>query len=154
MSRRTRRQNHIQVYLSEELYERILREAAVQRQSVSECARAALEELYAIRDELSRPLEPSAEDTPIGAQLGHRLLRHHEERMAGAFSRQLDEIRVLGEQLRRLVAMTDRQYVSLMLYLPDVGQADGEKRAASAQRRYQSWRRAVENALKPTERRR
>jgi predicted HicB family RNase H-like nuclease len=137
----------VQVYLSTDLYERILREAAVQRRSVSECVRDALEEIYAIRDELSRPLEPEEDGASEGGRLAHRLLGQLEERMLGAFSRQLDEIRLLGEQHRRLEAMADRQYVSLMLYLPEVAQEDAEERSANANRRYHAWRRAVEKLL-------
>jgi len=57
MSPGARRPHQVRTYLEAELYERVLREAAVQRQSVSECVHDALEELYAIRDELSRPLD-------------------------------------------------------------------------------------------------
>ena len=154
MSARIRRPYHVRTYLSAELYERILREAAVQRRSVSECVHDALEELYAIRDELSRPLEVNVQDGSAGGQLAHRLLGQLEERMAGGLSRQLDEIRSLGERLRRLEAMTDRQYVSLMLYLPDVSEGDAEERSASANRRYQAWRRAVDKLLDSSKRRR
>jgi len=67
MSPGARRPHQVRAYLETELYERVLREAGVQRQSVSECIHEALEELYAIRDELSRPLETStAEGTEPG----------------------------------------------------------------------------------------
>ena len=73
MSPRSAR-HHVQTYVDQELYEQILREAAVQRQSVSECIRAALEEIYAIREELGRPLERDTEEGSPGARLGHRVL--------------------------------------------------------------------------------
>lgn len=60
MSPGARRPHQVRTYLEAELYEQVLREAAVQRQSVSECIHDALEELYAIRDELSRPLKMSS----------------------------------------------------------------------------------------------
>ncbi|MCP5057570.1 MAG: hypothetical protein GY937_12715 [bacterium] len=150
MSARTQRPYHVQAYLGTDLYERILREAAVQRQSVSECVREALEEMYAIRDELSRPLELSEDGGSEGGLLAHRLLGQFEERMLGAFSRQLDEIRILAEQNRRLEAMADRQYVSLMFYLPDVAQEDAEERSANVNRRHQAWRRAIDKLLDST----
>ncbi len=153
MSPPIRRPYHVRTYLNAELYERILREAAVQRRSVSECVRDSLEELFAIRDELSRPLELNADDGSAGGQLAHRLLGQFEERMAGGLNRQLEEIRSLGERLRRLEAMTDRQYVSLMLYLPDVSDGDAEERSMDANRRYQVWQRAVEKLLAPPKRR-
>ncbi|HUG35309.1 MAG TPA: hypothetical protein VML54_00070 [Candidatus Limnocylindrales bacterium] len=73
--------------------------------------------------------------------------RTWKERMTAAFSRQLAEIQSLDEQLRRLEAMADRQYVSLMLYLPDVPPEDAEGRAADAKQRYQAWRRAVDKLV-------
>lgn len=153
MSGRGQRPHHVQVYLGTDLYERILREAAVQRQSVSECAREALEEVYAIRDELTRPLEESPDQPAAGGRLAHRLLAELEERLSGGLSRQLDEICRLSDQIRRLEAMTDRQYISLMLYLPDVTPEDGEARLASANRRYETWRRAVDGLLENAKRR-
>jgi len=135
----------VRTYLETELYERVLREAAVQRQSVSECIHEALEELYAIRDELSRPLATStAEGT---GPLAHRLISALEERLLGAFSRQLEEIQELGTQIRRLDVMVDRQQVSLMLYLPDISREEEQARVANATRRYNAWREAVDNIL-------
>lgn len=139
--------HHVQTYVSQDLYEQILREAAVQRQTVSECIRAALEEIYAIREELGRPLEREPGDGSPGARLGHRVLGQFEERIVGGFSRQIDEIQALREQLRRLEAMLDRQYVGLMLQLPDVGPDEEQKRSAGASRRYHAWRRAVDKLL-------
>ena len=76
-----------------------------------------------------------------------------EARMTGGLSRQLDEIHLVAERLRRLEAMADRQYVSLMLYLPDVGEGEANERSASANRRYQAWRRAVDKVLDSPKRR-
>lgn len=154
MTSAARRPHQVRTYLGTELYERVLREAAVQRCSVSECIHDALQEVYAIRDELSRPLKLPGHEESAGARLGHRLVDELDERIMGAFSRQLDEIQALSEQLRRLEAMADRQYVSLMLYLPDVAEAEAEARSTSANRRYQAWRRAVDKMLGPLNRRR
>jgi hypothetical protein len=73
--------------------------------------------------------------------------------MTGGLSRQLDEIHLVAERLRRLEAMADRQYVSLMLYPPDVGEGEAKERSASANRRYQAWRRAVDKVLDSPKRR-
>ena len=85
--------------------------------------------------------------------LAHRLIGQMEARMTGGLSRQLDEIHLVAERLRRLEAMADRQYVSLMLYLPDVGEGEAKERSASANRRYQAWRRAVDKVLDSPKRR-
>jgi hypothetical protein len=153
MSDQTRRSYNVRAYVGPELYERILRDAAVQRCSVSDCVRDMLEELYAIRDELSRPLETGAADGTQRGPLAHRLLGQMEERMTGGLSRQLAEIHLLGDLLRRLEAMADRQYVSLMLYLPDLSDVELEERSASVNRRYEAWRRAVDRLLDPSKRR-
>jgi len=134
----------VRTYLEAELYERVLREAAVQRQSVSECIHDALEELYAIRDELSRPLEMSPREGSRAGPLAHRLISGLEERLLGAFSRQLEEIQELGTQIRRVEVMVDRQQVSLMLYLPDISKDEERERVPSAERRYKAWRDAVD----------
>ena len=154
MSSGVRRPHQVRTYLGTELYERVLREAAVQRCSVSECIHDALQELYAIRDELNRPLDLGKRKGSKAGPLAHRLMAQLEERMTGGLSRQLDEIHSLAERLRRLEAMADRQYVSLMLYLPDVGEDEAEDRSARANRRYQAWRRAVEKTLDSSKRRR
>ena len=60
MSTRSQRPHHVQVYLSTEMYKRILREAEVERRSVSECVREALEELLGG----SSPLALDAIGTP------------------------------------------------------------------------------------------
>ena len=85
--------------------------------------------------------------------LARRLIGQMEARMTGGLSRQLDEIHLVAERLRRLEAMADRQYVSLMLYLPDVGEGEAKERSASANRRYQAWRRAVDKVLDSPKRR-
>ena len=147
MSPGARRPHQVRTYLEADLYERVLREAAVQRQSVSECIHDALEELYAIRDELSRPLKMSSEEGSGAGPLAHRLLSGLEERLLGAFSRQLEEIQGLGTELRRVEMMVDRQQVSLMLYLPDVSKEEEQARVPAAERRYKAWRNAVDKLV-------
>ena len=139
-----RRPHQVRTYLEAELYERVLREAAVQRQSVFECIHDALEELYAIRDELSRPLEMGPGEGSGAGPLAHRLISGLEARLLGAFSRQLEEIQDPGTQIRRVEVMVDRQQVSLMLYLPDISKDEEQERIRSAERRYKAWRDAVD----------
>ncbi len=49
--------------------------------------------------------------------------------------------------------MIDRQYVSLMLYLPDISERDAEKRSASATHRYRTWQQAVNKLVDSSKRR-
>ena len=54
---RQRYRHELRVYVSADLYERLVREAASRRITVSECVRTDLKEFYAIKDELMAPLE-------------------------------------------------------------------------------------------------
>ena len=79
------------------------------------------EELYAIRDELSRPIEVARRAGAARPRLIHRLLAETETRLAADLDRHVAELATLKNAIRRLEAMLDRQYIGLMLYLPDVG---------------------------------
>ncbi len=50
--------------------------------------------------------------------------------------------------LRRIESMLDRQYLGLMLHLPDVPEELRKARTASANDRHLSWRRAVEQLIR------
>ena len=147
MSRRHRVEHRVRSSIGRELYERLLREAASRRISVSHCIRMDLEELYAIRDELSQPIELTRSAGAAKPRLIHRLLAETETRLAADLDRHLAEVTALGDVTRRLEAMLDRQYVGLMLYLPDVADELHDDQAKVALRRYEAWRRAVEKLL-------
>ena len=106
-----------------------------------------LEELYAIRDELSQPIEVTRSAGVAKPRIIHRLLAETETRLAADLDRHLAEVGALGDAVRRLEAMLDRQYVGLMLYLPDVADELHDDQAKVALRRYEAWRRAVEKLL-------
>ena len=147
MSRKHRVEHRVRSSVGQELYERLLREAASRRISVSHCIRMDLEELYAIRDELSQPIEVARSGGGAKPRLIHRLLAETETRLADDLDRHLAEVGALGDAVRRLEAMLDRQYVGLMLYLPDVADELHDDQAKVALRRYEAWRRAVEKLL-------
>ena len=147
MSRKRRVEHRVRASVGQELYERLLREAASRRISVSHCIRMDLEKLYAIRDELSQPIEVARSAGAAKPRLIHRLLAETETRLAADLDRHLAEVGALGDAVRRLEAMLDRQYVGLMLYLPDVADELHDDQAKVALRRYEAWRRAVEKLL-------
>ena len=147
MSRKHRVEHRVRSSVGQELYERLLREAASRRISVSHCIRMDLEELYAIRDELSQPIEVARSGGGAKPRLIHRLLAETESRLAADLDRHLAEVGAIGDAVRRLEAMLDRQYVGLMLYLPDVADELHDDQAKVALRRYEAWRRAVEKLL-------
>lgn len=148
MTAKPRVEHRVRSSVGSALYERILREAAARRLTVSHCIRVDLEELYAIRDELARPVAVTPAGNGKRSALLHRLLAEMETRIAADLGRQLEELETLRDTVRRLEAMLDRQYVGLMLYMPEVP-ADGEDaRARGAHRRYEVWKEAVEEMLR------
>jgi hypothetical protein len=109
--------HEIRSYVGVDLYERLLREAAARRLTVSECVRLDLAELYARRDRLQERLDSGAEAT-AAAEVEHRLLR--------------------------LELMIDRFYLGVMMHLAEVPDGLRAARADSAEARYRSWVAAVE----------
>jgi hypothetical protein len=148
VSRKRRVEHRVRASVGSALYERIVREAAARRLSVSLCIRTDLEELYAIRDELSRPIEVGRDGQQERPRLVHRLLQETEARLAGDLGRQLAELASLKDAVRRVEAMVDRQYVGLMLHLPDVPEQDHGARARGVRRRYEVWQQAVNERLR------
>jgi len=106
-----------------------------------------LEELYAIRDELSQPIEVTRR-AAARPRLIHRLLAGTETRLAADLDRHLAEVGALGDAVRRLEAMLDRQYVGLMLHLPEVPDGDAKARSTSALERHRAWKCAVRELLR------
>ena len=148
MKEKPRVEHRVRASVNSALYERILREAAARRLSVSHCIRLDLQELYAIRDELARPVEMTAPGPGKRSALLHRLLAGTETRLAADLGRQLGELDALRDAVHRLEVMLDRQYVGLMLYLPEVPAKSEDTRARGALRRYEAWREAVEQLLR------
>lgn len=147
MKKQARVEYRIRSSVSSALYERILREAAARRLSVSRCIRADLQELYAIRDELARPIQVAPAEPGKKSALLHRLLAETETRLAADLGRQIGELESLRSAVRRIEVMLDRQYAGLMLYLPDVPENREDARARGAHRRYEAWKEAVRNLL-------
>lgn len=143
---RSRSQYEVRSYAGRELYQRILREAAVRKQTVSQCVRADLEQHYATRDELLAAFEcdPRAEEHRT---LMHALLAGMEERLAASIGRQVATLAALEERLRLLETMIDRHYLGMMLHLAEVPGEEHEGRFDSAEERRRAWRTAVQEFL-------
>jgi len=62
VKRQRRSQFELRSYAGADLYERVLREAAARRLSVSECVRTDLSQYYAIRDELTECVQVDEND--------------------------------------------------------------------------------------------
>lgn len=144
MTRRNRSQYDVRTYLGAELYERVLREAAARRLSLSECVRDDLLQFYDLRDELASALRVERSDRPTGQRILHTLLDPMEERIAASIGVQAAALSDLGERLRRLEWMIDRHYLGLMLHLPDVAEDLRDERSSSAIARHRAWKREVD----------
>jgi hypothetical protein len=142
--RQRRSQFELRCYAGPDLYERVLREAAARRVSVSECVRNDLSEYYAIQDELAGVV---AVDQSPGARLGrrilHTLLAEMETRLVASMDRQSS---VFEESLRAVAWMIDRGLLMLMGELEEG--SDGQPRLLlTAVQRHEAWRIVVQESL-------
>jgi hypothetical protein len=143
--RQRRSQFELRCYAGPDLYQRVLREAAARRISVSECLRSDLSAYYAIQDELAGVIEV---DQSLGAQPGrrilHTLLAEMETRLAASMDRQSS---VFEESLRAVAWMIDRALLVLLGTLEE-GSDDGRpRRPLTAVQRHDAWRIAVQEGL-------
>lgn len=144
MSRARRSQFEVRSYAGRDLYERVLREAAARRISVSECVRTDLTGYYAIQDELSGCVRVGdAYKAAPARRILHTLLAEMEERFVATIDRQTS---AFSESLQVLAWMIDRGYLGSMLHFPDVPPADRDTRSKRAQDRLVAWRDAVRDS--------
>ena len=106
--KRKRVRHEIRSYAGAELYSRLLREAAARGQTLSECVRRELEELYAFRDELGDALRIAGEDGAPSRGLLDAALRGMEARLAADYGAQAERLDRLAADVARLQAMIDR----------------------------------------------
>jgi hypothetical protein len=151
MARGKRRPYEVRAYVSRELYDRLLREAAARHLNVSECLRADLEEFYAIRDELASAVSAKAAETSPGRRIMHTLLSEMEARIAADITSQAPRLLEIEKRLAQVAAMIDRHYAGMMLHLPEVPDSDAKARSTSALNRYRAWKRAVTELLQDDE---
>jgi hypothetical protein len=142
--RQRRSQFELRCYAGSDLYERVLREAAARRVSVSECVRADLSTYYAIQDELAGvvAVDPSPAAGP-GRRILHTLLAEMETRLVASMDRQSS---VFEESLRAVAWMIDRGLLMLLGKLEEG--SDGQpRRLLTAVQRHEAWRIVVQESL-------
>jgi len=142
--RQRRSQFELRCYAGRGLYERVLREAAARRVSVSECVRSDLSAYYAIQDELAGVV---AVDQSPGARPGsrilHTLMAEMETRLVASMDRQSS---VFEESLCALAWMVDRGLLMLLGKLEEG--SDGQpRRLLTAVQRHEAWRTVVQESL-------
>jgi hypothetical protein len=138
-----RLRHEVRAYVGVDLYERLVRETAARRITVAECLRRDLAAHYALRDELAEPFERDRRRSGE-RPLVHRLLGEMETRLAAELGTGADQRAEISAQITRVEAMIDRLYFGIMLHLAEVPDEARPARAASADERYRSWRKAVE----------
>jgi hypothetical protein len=118
MNRQRRSQFEFRCYAGVELYERVLREAAARRISVSQCVRADLSQYYAIHDELTGciQVDKSGSGDELSRRIMHTLLAEMETRMVASLDRQGS---VFEESLNVIAWMIDEALVTILSAFPD-----------------------------------
>jgi hypothetical protein len=135
----------MRVYVSADLYERLVREAASRRTTVSECVRADLREFHAIKDELMAPLEVREDGGEVRRRIIHQLVAEMETRVVAGLDRLSVEFSsAVGRQSVLLGSTINQAYTGIVVFLD--GDIPAEARDAgveSARRRVTDWRKGV-----------
>ena len=142
---RQRYQHELRAYVGADLYERLVREAASRRITVSECVRADLREFYAIKDELMAPLEVRGGGGEVRRRIIHQLLAEVETRLiAGLDQLSVEFSNAVGRQSVLLASMIDQAYTGIMVFLDGEIPAEArDARVESARLRVTAWRNGV-----------
>jgi hypothetical protein len=139
------RQQELRLWLPPDLYERVLRDAAVAGVSLSRCVRDRLEAHLALEEELLHVVvrDVREQGRAAGAALRLRLLDELEARLAATLGRQADSLAQVASDLRLVVCQLDRAYAGLVgnVLLKDV--RDLDHRVAQAEALCVRWREAA-----------
>jgi hypothetical protein len=130
-------------------YERVLREAAARRLSISECVRTDLGQYYAIRDELTEcvHVEESDPDGEPRKRIMHTLLAEMETRLVAGLDRQGS---IFEESLNVIAWMIDESLMTTLTAFPD-DQPGVYRPHMSVFQRHEGWRAKVAEKLTSTE---
>ena len=142
---RRRYRHEVRVYVGADLYERLVREAASRRITVSECVRTDLKEFYAIKEELMAPLEIGDGGGEVRRRIIHQLLAEMETRLVAGLDRLSVEFSdAVARQGVLLASMIDQAYTGISVFLD--GEIPAEARDArikNARLRVTAWRNGV-----------
>ena len=133
-----RRLHHVACYLKPDEYSQLKEQAAKRRLSLSTYVKGCLlghHEAPAFKN------DPSSADTAAVLHLSQESERWIAE-LAGAKA---------GEVLHRLavvLTMLDRFALTMLIHIPEVAKEQRKSAAASGERRYQNWKRAVDELVR------
>jgi hypothetical protein len=129
----------MRVYVSADLYERLVREAASRRTTVSECVRADLREFHAIKDELMAPLEVREDGGEVRRRIIHQLVAEMETRVVAGLDRLSVEFSsAVGRQSVLLGSTINQAYTGIVVFLD--GDIPAEARDAGVERQAARYR--------------
>jgi hypothetical protein len=137
-----RSQFEFRCYAGFDLYQRVLREAAARRISLSQCVRTDLGQYYAIRDELTGAVqvEEAGSGSDLGRRIMHTLLAEMETRLVATLDRQGA---VFQESLNVVAWMLDEALITILSAFPDERAVYRER--VGILQRHEGWRaKAVE----------
>jgi len=141
MKRERRSQYELRCYAGIDLYERVLREAAARRTSVSQCVRMDLSDYYAIRDELIGAVQvgETKSSGQVSRRIMHTLLAEMESRIIAGLDRQGS---IFEESLSALASMVDAAVFTILCAFPDDRPGVYQPRVSVGDQ-YEAWRASV-----------
>jgi hypothetical protein len=138
------RLQELRIWVPPELYERVLRDAAVRRASLSRCVRDRLELCYEIEADWADALEAVPPAGKAGAAaLRHKILDAMEERLAATLEQHALRQVEAAAGLRSLESMLDQLALWLFVLMPLPKRRDAEARNEKGHETHGRWRNAV-----------
>jgi len=150
------RLQELRVWVPPELYERVLRDAAVRRASLSRCVRDRLELCYEIEADWADALEAVPAGKAGAAALRHKILDAMEERLAATLEQHALRQQEASAGLRRLESMLDHLALWLFVLVPAPLHREIDTRREQGRETHGRWRlgvrRLVEDGGPPSDR--
>lgn len=138
------RLQELRIWVPPELYERVLRDAAVRRASLSRCVRDRLELCYEIEADWADALEAVPPAGKAGATaLRHKILDAMEERLAATLEQHALRQQEASAELRRVGCMVDHLALWLFVLLPSPRRREAESRQEQGRESHGRWRSGV-----------
>ncbi len=135
----------IKTYLSKELYQRVVQEAALRKTTLSKILRDGLMEYFILREEMASAIEsPGQLGENHTGQIIHTLLARTEERLALIVNQLEKKLHVTQVDLGFIITMLDQFYFDLMQYLPKLPSELAGHALALAKARHTKWRETIE----------
>ena len=138
------RLQELRIWVPPELYERVLRDAAVRRASLSRCVRDRLELCYEIEADWADALESVPPAGKAGAAaLRHKILDAMEERLAATLEQHALRQQEAWIELRRVGCMIDHLALWLFVLLPSPKRRELESRQEQGRETHGRWKHGV-----------